>query len=208
MPSFSRIFSSLLAASALAMASPISQEVGGSTRINPRAGGPHIPAQRVYPNYYNLYPQSPDRFDGAVDHFTLESWGGLSQIEQIMEFKNIPAGAKTCQIHFELDVQVEPFFTGDGALHFINIDRFGSLSHDGRVSWNAISPYLAGLQHIGAFDLADWDNSASAARSVAHFSVDCAPAITFKFSYGELCSEKSLDLVQGVKSGLFLRYDL
>ncbi|KAM6508355.1 hypothetical protein FALCPG4_018228 [Fusarium falciforme] len=46
---------------------------------------------------YNIFPKHPDVAQDAVSGVRLESFDKASQVEQVIVFSGIPAGAKTCR---------------------------------------------------------------------------------------------------------------
>jgi hypothetical protein len=167
-----------------------------------------MPANRIYPNFLDIFPQEPDRFEDSTDLFYLESLDGLSQHEQILEIRNVPEGAYNCQVHLVLETQAEPVITGLQETQVIRIDNLPTMTHDGIVTWNNVSQFFPALQHVGTFDLEGLDQPGRGSGSIAQVDVACAAEYNFWFSYGQVCDDKSISLRQGAVNGIYLHYDL
>jgi hypothetical protein len=170
--------------------------------------------KQIAPNYYRIYASEGDRFDSPYDSLLLQSYEFQSQVETILEFKNIPANAKKCTLHAEVgDINERVFLTHkrEGVAHhgesqLVNIEVLVGLPKGGKVTYNAIQPFHG--PRAGAMEFGNWENSEQRGGIFSTYGVPCQSELFIRLSYSQKCNEKSLYLQQNEKSGFRLRYEL
>ena len=234
MSSFSKIFSILLAFSALAGASPVPscpsipeklsayEIMVGQCSNPPLTGGITHPTgglakERIHPTIYDVFPQKPELFKNPVGGLHLETYNTASQVEQVFGFKNIPANAKNCQLNVTFAAKADRLLitnfreasnkNRERESHLINIYPLPRYLTDGRVSYNSVKDFTFEANRIAGLELNGWDVAESSEHSFS-YGIPCAGELWFKLAYRQRCNEKSVYLHQDERNGVFLHYDL
>jgi hypothetical protein len=170
--------------------------------------------KQIFPNYYRVYANEGDRFDNSYDSLLLQSYEFESQVETILEFKNIPANAKKCTLHAEVGNMNERIFVAHkrepvahhGESQLVNVEILKGLPKEGKVTYNAVQQ-LRGPR-VGSIDFSGWDDSEVTERVFSSYGVPCQSELFIKLSYYQRCNEKTLFIQQTQKTGFKLRYEL
>ncbi|VUC32919.1 unnamed protein product [Clonostachys rosea] len=199
---FSKIFitlTSLLSVMGPVLAAP-------TEIINPIPEG-----NRIGPfQYYNLYPQEPERSEAPVQAVHVETYGGQSIREQVVIFKGIPPGAQQCQLKWAQAPTPNQVF----------IAKFGSNTEPG-ISTRQLSGFPAegvplSYASVQPFDTKDaatsptinfenWDTPGSSGTHNGGIT-DCAETIYFKLAFKNTTANMHAYMAQDYGNGLQMYY--
>lgn len=169
-----------------------SLESGAKTRHNPSA-------------IYDIFPQHPALYKDAVSAVHLESYDDVSQVEQIVVFRDIPAGAKDCSVSWSQGERLQRLFIvkGDDALSTVR--QLSGFPKDGEdVSYDSIMPFDNAENNVGGPDFTNWDDREESSHDIGE--VECAETLYFKVSLRNNDKDAMVLLQQDESNGYSLLY--
>ncbi|KAF4461533.1 hypothetical protein FALBO_11673 [Fusarium albosuccineum] len=187
MPSLASVICSLACLLAVADARPA---------VVPRAG------TRLEPSgLYNIFPESPDLSKDSLG-FHLETYNNASQVEQVLVFSGIPAGAKTCSVGWDQGERIERVFIVKGGNALAGVKQLSGFP-DNEVTYNTIKPFADG-EEFGGADFTNWDDLPAQGHNIG--SVDCAETLYLKVALRDKNGNTKVFLNQDKTNGLAITY--
>ncbi|EWZ86323.1 hypothetical protein FOWG_11365 [Fusarium oxysporum f. sp. lycopersici MN25] len=124
---------------------------------------------------YDIYPEHPDESSGPVNGVHLETWKDKSQVEQVIIFKDIPAGAKDCDLSWRQGPRYSRRFlvkNSDAQADARPLSGFP----ENDVTYNSIKPF-DDQKSIGGPNFSFWDDREEDTHVVG--GVNCAETLSF-----------------------------
>ncbi|EGU82075.1 hypothetical protein FOPG_09868 [Fusarium oxysporum f. sp. conglutinans race 2 54008] len=124
---------------------------------------------------YDIYPEHPDESSGPVNGVHLETWKDKSQVEQVIIFKDIPAGAKKCDLSWRQGPRYSRRFlvkNSDAQADARPLSGFP----ENDVTYNSIKPF-DDQKSIGGPNFSFWDDRKEDTHVVG--GVNCAETLSF-----------------------------
>ncbi|KAF5671312.1 hypothetical protein FDENT_10952 [Fusarium denticulatum] len=124
---------------------------------------------------YDIDPENPDESSGPVNGIHLETWKDKSQVEQVVVFKDIPGGAKNCDLSWRQGPRYSRrFFVKNSDAQADARLLFGF--PEGDVTYNSIKPF-DDQKSIGGPNFSFWDDCKEDTHLVG--SVECSKTVSF-----------------------------
>ncbi|KAJ4258232.1 hypothetical protein NW762_008381 [Fusarium torreyae] len=156
---------------------------------------------------YDIYPGHPDYSKKAVHGVHLESYDDKSQVEQVIVYKGIPAGATNCGFGWVQAERHERTFLVKNSNALAGIRQLSGIPKDGKdVSYNSIKPFDDAEKELGAPDFSFWDTFDADSHGAG--GIKCAETLYFKAGFRNPKGDTQVYLEQDDKNGWILTYDL
>ncbi|KAI0889307.1 uncharacterized protein GGS22DRAFT_153618 [Annulohypoxylon maeteangense] len=157
------------------------------------------------PTMYNLDLLQPDLSQTPVTYLQVQASGASKQLEQVVVFSGIPAGAKTCNLMWAQAAEAERTFVvdGSGLAAILPLTGVPSL-----VSANSIKPYLPAADTKPVHpDFTFWDKQSKDAATHTVGRFNCAEEVYYKIQLDTQNGDGRVYLEQDGKNGLYVTYE-
>ncbi|KAF4454246.1 hypothetical protein F53441_3246 [Fusarium austroafricanum] len=195
MPSLTNTFTALACLLAVAGAVP--------TALPRAAKCPSTGKASVEPSaLYNIFPKAPDASKKSIG-FNVETYNNASQVEQVLAFTDIPAGAKSCSVGWKQGKLPERLFIAKGGDALTEIKQLSGVP-DKSVTYASVKKFDTAKDTIGAADFTNWDTLPAQGHIIG--SIDCKSTIYLKAALRNPDGNTKVFLEQNDQNGLYIEY--
>ncbi|KAI1470908.1 uncharacterized protein F4812DRAFT_282603 [Daldinia caldariorum] len=157
------------------------------------------------PTMYNIFPQDPDHSEPSVSFIRIATEENKAPIEQVIVFRGIPAGVKTCNLNWDQAAEAERNFTvtGSGLAGLQQLDGF---PYGTPVSYSSVSPFVPENGKATHADFTFWDKQSKDAWAHSVGPVNCSEEIYIKLTLDPLSGYGRVYMDQDKKNGFHIDY--
>ncbi|KAI1800524.1 hypothetical protein F4811DRAFT_26877 [Daldinia bambusicola] len=232
MPSFTKTAASLACLAAFTMATPIERRgeypvttitsvtAPSSTAISAPSSStatsvacpPPVPTcspgtngSAWQPAMYNIFPEDPDHSEPSVSFIRIANEENKAPIEQVIVFRGLPAGAKTCSINWDQAAEAERNFTvTDSGL--AGLQQMDGFPYGTPVSYTSVSAFVPEDGKVTHADFTFWDKQSKEAWPHSIGPVACGEEIYVKLTLDTLNGHGRVFMDQDKKNGFHIDY--
>ncbi|KAI8965561.1 hypothetical protein F5Y11DRAFT_344437 [Daldinia sp. FL1419] len=224
MPSFAKTAASLACLVAAAMATPVlkrgeTHPVATTTVASPSTSTTSTPSYSTYPaackngtkgslwqpSMYNVFPEDPDHSEPSVSYIDVRAEENGRPKDQVIVFRGIPAGAKSCAINWDQAAESERNFTvyDSGYVSLLQLDGF---PYGVPVTWNSVAAFEPDGKNATHADFTYWDKQSKDAFPHLIGPVDCGEEIYVRLAIDTLSGYGRVFMDQDKKNGFHIDY--